>query len=82
MIANNKIYPFVEYYTCTAEEKEAFENKLKYNGMTINVIGKPIDYMNNGMYFKCRLIRIPSIEDTHMVTEIADELNMGFYLEE
>lgn len=80
--ANNKIYPFVEYYTCTAEEKEAFENKLKYNGMTINVIGKPIDYMNNGMYFKCRLIRIPSIEDTHMVTEIADELNMGFYLEE
>lgn len=42
--ANNKKVPFVEYYTCTETERNAFLNKLKYDGMTIGVIGKLSDY--------------------------------------
>ena len=30
---NNKLYPFLEHYTSTAEEKHALENKITYNGM-------------------------------------------------
>lgn len=42
--ANNKKVPFIEYYTCTSTEKNAFLNKLKYDGMTIGVISTLSDY--------------------------------------
>ena len=42
---NNKYFPYVEYWTCTAEEVEALKNKIKYNGMTVGVIGKLKDFI-------------------------------------
>ena len=44
---NNKIFPLLEYYTCTDREKDAFAKKLAYNGMTVMVIDKPSKYINN-----------------------------------
>lgn len=41
---NNKIFPVLEYYTCTEEEKRNFVNKLKYEGMTVNAIGTFEDF--------------------------------------
>ena len=80
--ANNKIFPILEYYTCTAEEKEAVRNKIKYNGMTINRIGRLIDFLNGDQeqYIKGQLIRLESIpDDTHVVQALASELEKGVF---
>ena len=45
--ANNKIFPVLEYYTCTDEEKVAFLNKVAYNGMTTMVIGTIVNYVES-----------------------------------
>lgn len=44
---NNKIFPILEYYTCTELEKEALANKIAYNGMTVMRIGIMNDYIQN-----------------------------------
>jgi hypothetical protein len=44
----NKIFPFIEYYSCSPEEKEALRNKIKYDGMTVGRIGNVSDFMGGG----------------------------------
>lgn len=46
----NKLFPFVEIYDCTDEEKLNLCNKIKYTGMTVNRVGKLIDYVNTWSY--------------------------------
>ena len=75
---NNKIYPFIEYYTATDVEKEALRSKIKYNGMTIGVIGKIMDYVGSTeTYVKGSLITSDISDDYHTVQAINNELNMG-----
>lgn len=75
---NNKIFPIIEYYTCTEVEKEMLRNKIKYNGMTTMVIGK-INDAGSG-YVKGKLIRIEnSSEDFHLINSIGEEVNKGFF---
>lgn len=85
---NNKIFPVIEYYTCTNEEKIALVNKIAYNGMTVMTIGKISDYFGNSWswqditdkgYIKCKLIRLDISEDYHIVNAISGELNKGAY---
>ena len=79
---NNKIFPFIEVYDCTDEEKEALRNKIKYNGMTIMRIGHIEDYINSDVtyYVQGQLIRLEGIEeDSHVVAEIANEIKEGAY---
>ena len=86
---NNKIFPIIEYYTCTEEEKKAFANKIAYNGMTVGVIDKIINYADNTWsykditdkgYVKARLIRVEGIDDdTNLLNSLADEVFKGFY---
>ena len=67
---NNKLYPFLEHYTSTAEEKHALENKITYNGMTIMRIGTPSEFsQEDGMTY-----------DNHLISDINAELNQGVYL--
>ena len=80
---NNKLFPFVEYYTCTDTEKDALKNKIKYNGMTVMAIGKMIDYIlpEEPSYIKGQLIRLETVaDDYHVVNTIAQELNKGVYV--
>ena len=79
---NNKLYPFLEHYTSTAEEKHALENKITYNGMTIMRVGTPSEFIQeeNGTYVKGRLIRTTIKDDSHLISEINAELNQGVYL--
>lgn len=79
---NNKLFPFVETYSCTNEEKEAFVYKLKYDGMTVNKIGKIEDYTDlAGNMLRAELIRIEGLnEDAHMANEIYSEISKGVYL--
>lgn len=81
---NNKIFPILEYYTCTEEERQAFKDKIKYNGMTVMRIGKIIDYLfrtsEERQYIKARLIRLEDVgDDYHMLRSIDEELNRGMY---
>ena len=79
---NNKIFPFIEFYDCTEEEKQALRDKIKYNGMTIMRIGKISDFININIsrYAQAQLIRLVGIdEDSEVVAEIANELKEGAY---
>ena len=83
IVANSKLFPFVEYYTCTEEERKAFHDKLTYNGMTIRRIGKIEDFLNTGdiqTYVKGQLIRLEGKYDTHEINEIANEFMKGWYI--
>lgn len=80
---NNKLFPFVEIYECSEVEKEAYYNKIKYNGMNVNII----DYMKNYAsqnaenYFRAKLIRFTDIsEDNHYVETINEELLKGVFI--
>lgn len=80
---DNEYFPILEVYDCTDVEKDAFKMKIKYNGMTINRIGVLNTFVVDGEhYYKARLIRLPEDnEDYHFWTSVADEVNMGFFLD-
>lgn len=86
MTNNNKLYPFIEYYTSTDAEVEALKNKIKYNGMSVGRIGFIADFKDNRWeskcYFKGQLINTKLTEDWHFVNVLKSELNMGLFLEE
>lgn len=80
---NNRLFPFVEHFTCTGAEKNALTNKLKYNGMTIMRIGNLEDYQNtefDRVFLKGQLINIDIGDDSHIANEIYNEVNKGFYV--
>ena len=80
---NNKLFPFVEIYECSDVEKEAYFNKIRYNGMSVRVIDTMINYLSSdaSQYFRGRLIRMTNIsEDNHYVETINEELMKGVYI--
>ena len=87
---NNKIFPILEYYTCTEEEKNIVANSISNMGMTVNAMGKPSDYISNNWsyngindkgFFKESLIRMEDLqEDYHLLKTIAEELALGIYI--
>ena len=78
---NTRVWPFIEYYTCTDAERSALADKMKYNGMTIMKIGKLTDYLlGEDKFYKGQLIRLNIKVDSHMAYEIYNELNKGVYL--
>lgn len=81
---NNKLWPFLEIYTCKDEEKEALRNKLKYNGMTVMAVGNIFSNLDlnsqEKVYFQGQLIRIDEFkDDSHVLNEIYAELKKGVY---
>lgn len=77
---NNKVFPFIEIYTCTNEEKQALRDKIAYNGMSVMKIDTLGNYIQPGAYFCGELIRLEGLtEDNHLVTEIYNELKKGVY---
>lgn len=82
IVANSKLFPFVEYYTCTDEERKALEDKLTYNGMTIGRIGKIEDFLHPDAqtYVKGQLIRLEGNYEAHTANEIANEFMKGWYI--
>lgn len=81
--ATNKIFPMLEYYSCTEEEKEALRQKMNYNGMTVMRIGTFSDYVRSEESFiQARLIRMAdgADMDSHLMSAIGDELAKGVYI--
>lgn len=84
---NNKVFPILEYYTCSETEKEAFRQKIKYNGMVVERIGTIGQYLQpTRTYIKGKLIRFEppknsyNDDDFHAVNELANEVNKGFFI--
>ncbi len=80
---NNKLFPFVEIYECTSAEAEAYINKVRWNGMTLGIIGqmKENESEDNSHYFRGKLIRFSDIgEDSHFLEAIDEELRKGVYI--
>ena len=93
--ANTKPYVFVEKYTCSNNEKIMLAKKIIWNGMTINRIGKPLEYeqafewtdskgdvYNNQdfTYLKGQIIRTNADGDYHLWASLSEEFNKGVYL--
>ena len=74
--------PTLEYWAATVTEENTLENKIKYNGMTVQRIDYLYNFLPQGGYFKAQLIRLPETfsGETHMANAIAKELNKGVYL--
>lgn len=76
-----KMWPYIEYLTCTEVERQALKDKLKYNGMTVCRIGKISEFLNGDeQYIQGQLIRLNLNDDSHMVVTISEALARGIYL--
>lgn len=81
---SSKIFPVLEYYTCTDKEKEAMRLKLQYESMTVMKIAYFGDFyqrFDEPKYFKGELIRCDDIaDDNHMLEAIYSEIMKGVYM--
>lgn len=80
---DNKYFPFLEYYTCSEPERSALKEKIKFNGMTVNVIGSIQQYIDPDVksFVKGKLIRLDGISEAYSVCkEIYNEINKGVYI--
>ena len=79
---NTKLFPFIEYYTASDEEKEALRNKIKYNGMTVMKIDTLANFVYDELsYVKGKIIRFENnYEDFHILNELSAEVNNGFFI--
>lgn len=79
---NNKIFPILEYYTCTETERQAFENKIRWNGMTVMRIGTIQEFIRpTETYIKGKIIRLLEVDEpTNVLNEIANEIDKGVFI--
>ena len=84
---DNKYVPYLEKYTCSDVEREAFKLKMKYDGMTIMRTGTLRYFLNykdevEESYIKGAIIRFPNLsEDYDYAKELSNEVGKGFYLD-
>jgi hypothetical protein len=80
---DSAVFPLLEYYTCTDEEKTYLRNKFKYEGYTIGVVDDLGQYITigSGNYVQAHLIRNDEIiDDPHQLDDINNELLKGVYM--
>lgn len=76
--------PYLEIYSCTANETNNLKKYLDLRSYTINRYGKLNDYVKptGRTFLKGMLVRLDSVaDDSHYAAAIADEVNQGFYIE-
>lgn len=78
----SKYFPYLEYFSCTDEEKEALRKKIDFSSMSVGVIGTISDYLApQPTYISAQLIRLEELgEDYHLISAIAGELHKGIYI--
>lgn len=82
---SSKIWPFLEHYQCSEQEKQALKDKITWESMTVMRIGTMREFKKEGkwQYIKGSFIRLsPDIleEDYHMLEDINNELMKGVYI--
>lgn len=79
---NNKKFPFIEYYSCTDEEKQLLINSITYKSMRINAIDILRSYIKTDRSFiSGSIIRLEDLElNAHEANEIYNEFMKGVYI--
>lgn len=80
--ANNRPFPFVEFYTSSDDETQALRDKIEFDGETIGVIGIPNDYLRDGSidYIQSLPAAVSSSGlDSDIWNSIEDEMAKGCY---
>ena len=79
---NNKLFPFLEYFSCSDEERNALINKIKYRSMTVGVISTIETFLQEDLSFvSAQIIRLDEIgDDYHIAAAIANEVHKGIYI--
>lgn len=81
---DNKVFPFLERYTCTQKESNTLRERFRLRGMNVNRIDLIVNFIQNAdlTYVKARLINIDSESELNyqIVTAIAGELYKGVYI--
>ena len=79
-----KIWPVLEYYTCSEIEKQALRAKMFWNGMTIGRIGKIKEFLNSDAEKTFIQANPIQITDANMPSAVLDvikaELQTGVYI--
>lgn len=79
-----RYFPYLEVYDCTQAEAEAIENKFKYEGFTLGVVGTVDNYIgtaNTTNFIRGALTRIDNSVSPNEAQDIANELARGLYIE-
>lgn len=89
---NNKIFPILEYYTCSEREKEAVASQIAQYSMNVGVVGTLQEYISNSWsykgiqarkYIRGVFTQIKGIsDDFHLLSTINQELQRGIYFDE
>lgn len=86
--ATNKIFPILEYFTCTDEEKNAVAKSIAENSMRAGFVTTIAEIARNHWsygdledrgYISGKLIRASLNEDPHYLISLNSELLTGFY---
>ena len=80
-----KYFPYIEIYDCTDAEAMAIENKLKYEGFTLGVVGTIDNYIGTSQttnFIRGALTRIDNVVSPTEAQDIANELARGLYIED
>lgn len=79
---NFKIFPIVEYYTCTIQEDLNLRNSIKYNGIDINLMDTLADYDKG--FVSGVILQFPSTLNINQqeAQVINEELQKGVYIKE
>lgn len=90
--ANNKIFPILEYYTCSEREKLAVASQIAQYSMNVGIIGTLQEYISNSWsykdiqarkYIRGVFTQIKGInDDFHLLNTINQELQRGIYFDE
>ena len=81
------MFPFIEIYDCTEEEKQAYYQKIFWNGMTIGIIDIMTNYESGfwANYFRGKLIALYGEEgsnsvENRIIEAINEELMKGVFI--
>lgn len=82
---SSKIWPFLEHYQCSEQEKQALKDKITWESMTVMRMGTMREFKKEGkwQYVKGSFVRLsPDVlkEDYHMLEDINNELMKGVYI--
>ena len=88
---DNRYFPIIVNYLPTDEEVKMVDEYINTHSMTVNAVGRPVDYiynryMKDGTVYTDRgfisgsIIKINSTHDTHFVDELNKEFQKGVYL--
>lgn len=76
---NFKIYPILEEYRSTAQERTILTQGIKWNGLSLEQVGHISDFSQDGTFVQATLLRDTTIPP-QIFAAINDELEMGVYL--